>query len=430
MIDTQSIREAVDLLTLAEHDTALKRVANTGGGEYAGACPFCGGRDRFRVQPDARRWLCRACTNGAWQDAIEYVKRREHCDFRAACAILGGTLSTDNPAPRRAAPTPEPTPRANAVWQHRARAFVETSAAELWTDNGTKARAWLAARGLHDDTLRAWRIGYHAADRFEDLGAWGIETTRDENGRAKKVWLPRGIIIPCEMGEALPYVKVRRAVDDPKYYKLRGSHAGLFGAANFEADQLDRRAAVLCEGELDALLLWQHAKDLAAIGTLGSASDAPRGGEYARYLLPFAVWLLAYDLDAAGIRAAARWHEFSSRARIATPPRVREGDKDLTDFWRSGGDLRAWLAAMITSRELARHTGRPFSDVSAHRAADALPIAGEGELLGYFGYVAPFVSAGIWKKRGDLFWHKPGARFGGRFLSDVSAHETAEHIGT
>ena len=435
MIDTESIRATVDLLRLVENDTALKRVANSGGGEYAGACPFCGGRDRFRVQPDARRWLCRACTNGAWHDAIEYTKRREHCDFRRACEILGGTLSIDNlggfssrdekiafysNAARRAAPTPEPTPRANAVWQHRARAFVEMCAAELWSANGAKARAWLSARGLNDETLRAFGIGYHSADRWEEPGAWDLPEERDEKGRAKRVWLPRGIVLPCEVGGALHYVKVRRATDDPKYYKLRGSRVGLFGAANFRA----ARAAALCEGELDALLLWQHAQDLAAIGTFGSATDKPNGSEYADLLLPIPLWLVVYDADAAGIRGAAWWNEFSSRARCALPPRIRAEDKDLTDFWQSGGDLRAWLAF-----ELARHgiaEAQPERAPARERAdVSALPVLGEGDLAGFFGYASPFVSAGIWKKRAGLYWHKPGARF-----LDVSAHDTAEVIGT
>jgi len=48
LIDTA--REA-DLLTLAERYTTVKRVATTGGGEYAGPCPMCGGRDRFRKWP-------------------------------------------------------------------------------------------------------------------------------------------------------------------------------------------------------------------------------------------------------------------------------------------------------------------------------------------------------------------------------------------
>ncbi len=56
-----------DLLALTERYTTLSRVAASGGGEYAGPCPLCpggGGRDRFRVQPQRRRWLCRPSSPG------------------------------------------------------------------------------------------------------------------------------------------------------------------------------------------------------------------------------------------------------------------------------------------------------------------------------------------------------------------------------
>ena len=49
MIVTSSLRADVDLLSLAGRDTKLSKrpIAVTGGGEYAGPCPLCGGRDRF-----------------------------------------------------------------------------------------------------------------------------------------------------------------------------------------------------------------------------------------------------------------------------------------------------------------------------------------------------------------------------------------------
>ena len=48
MIDVDLLKANTDLLALAERDTQLRRVAGSEGGEWAGACPFCGGRDRFR----------------------------------------------------------------------------------------------------------------------------------------------------------------------------------------------------------------------------------------------------------------------------------------------------------------------------------------------------------------------------------------------
>src|SRR6266508_118235 len=94
-VDTAAIKERIDLLELIGRDTRLKRVASTRGGEYAGACPFCGGKDRLRVQPARRRWWCRGCLGGErWQDAIAYIQRRDGvCDFAEACRRLGASSS-------------------------------------------------------------------------------------------------------------------------------------------------------------------------------------------------------------------------------------------------------------------------------------------------------------------------------------------------
>jgi DNA primase len=101
-VDIAALKERVDLLELIGRDTRLKRVASTRGGEYAGACPFCGGRDRLRVQPARRRWWCRVCLAGdRWQDAIAYVQRRDGVgNFTEACRRLGASRYSEHRQPR------------------------------------------------------------------------------------------------------------------------------------------------------------------------------------------------------------------------------------------------------------------------------------------------------------------------------------------
>ena len=55
-IDTWAVKQRTDLLGLIGADTRLKKVASTADREYAGPGPFCGGRDRFQVQPAKGRW--------------------------------------------------------------------------------------------------------------------------------------------------------------------------------------------------------------------------------------------------------------------------------------------------------------------------------------------------------------------------------------
>src|SRR5215472_3361992 len=73
---------------------------------------------------------------------------------------------------------------------------------------------------------------------------------------------------------------------------------------------------IITEGEFDALLLGQELGELAAVVTLGSASDRPEGSTCLA-MVPAAVGYLALDADPAGDKAAVGW---PARARRVRPP--------------------------------------------------------------------------------------------------------------
>ena len=81
-----------NLFTFVNQDTAVKRVAASSGGEYAGPCPWCGGEDRFRVWPEhprseSGRYWCRQCNRSG--DGITYLREMHGMSFRDACRALG-----------------------------------------------------------------------------------------------------------------------------------------------------------------------------------------------------------------------------------------------------------------------------------------------------------------------------------------------------
>ena len=177
MIDVDDIKRRVNLLDLVGRDTKLKRVASTGGGELAGACPFCGGRDRFRVQPERGLWWCRQCSGEHWQDAIAYVMRRDGLDFSAACATLGSGVSpTSHFVPAKLASTERTPSAANGEqWQAKARALIGWAQRNLRAEVGQAALDYIRGRGLSDDTIRTAGLGYNPRDWFQQPDKWGIE---------------------------------------------------------------------------------------------------------------------------------------------------------------------------------------------------------------------------------------------------------------
>jgi DNA primase len=340
-IDVQALKNRVDLVDLAGQQVRLKKVATTRGGEFAGPCPFCGGRDRFRVQPETGLWFCRQCSPpGRWQDAIAFVQKRDGCSFAEACSILGASPSELGESvrpvrPRHNAPQLAADLVPPSAWRARAVEFVEACVAALWTDVGDRARLYLAGRGFSQETLRVWRIGFQPdEDCFASAPQWGLD--------GQRVWLPRGIVIPWFMGEDIWQIKVRTNGRDPKerYKAVRGGHPLLYGADTL----VPGGPAVMCEGELDTLLVWQAVYDRTATVSLGSASRWPT--RYGALLLAQAMpLLLGYDADVEGDKGAERLRQLAPRARRIRPP----VGKDIGEFVESGGRVKAWI-----TYELAR----------------------------------------------------------------------------
>jgi DNA primase len=315
-----AVAKRVDLLALIARDTDLRRVAATDNGEYAGACPFCGGTDRFRLLPSRAgggRWYCRKCTPRGG-DAIDYVMRRDRLGFREAVKRLtAGDFSflKGIGPPVRAVPTTlQPPPPS---WQVDMRQRVAECTATLWKPAGSVGLDWLHGRGLTDDTIRRARLGY-------------------SNGFLSVI--PSGVVIPCEAAGDLWAVKVRRLQGEPKYQVLKGSRLG----ALYLVDWLcSKPILIITEGEFDSLLMWQETHDLCDVVTLGSATAHVA----ARFLLAldgYAVCGFATDNDEQGERAAEYWQDLLGSRAIRMPP--PGGAKDVTDAWAAGSNLRTWVA--------------------------------------------------------------------------------------
>jgi len=327
----------VDILDLICREVHLRRKASTHGGEYAGPCPWCGGRDRFRVWPEQGRYWCRQCDKKG--DAIQYLRDREGLSFDEACERLNVAKLQQNYSKKqtvwRAPATPPPPPpheRLSApgpTWQAAAWAFVSECEAALWADVGAKALAWLRGRGLADKTIKAARLGYNERDRHQKRLTWGL----DADGHA--VWLPRAVVIPWMIGGELWRVDLRRPVGKPKYVQPSGCSLALYNADALTTD----RPAVLVEGALDALTIGQQAGDLVTPVAAGTTTGARRTRWIARLALCPLV-LVATDADEGGDGAAAYWLGVLDKAK-----RWRPFWDDANTMAQGGADLRAWLAA-------------------------------------------------------------------------------------
>jgi DNA primase len=323
----------MNLLDLISRQTTLKKIASTHGGEYAGACPWCGGADRFRMWPHADKpgYWCRQCDRKG--DAIQFLRDYDGLSYREACERLGHPLDERSRTPLKPQPkAPRLTAAPLASWQAKAQAVTEACEHTLWTPAGAKALGYLRARGFSDETLQAAHVGYHAADERCSADAWGLPKDH------QPIWLPQGMTLPWfQSGELWRLIIRHLGTAMPNHQK----YVAVSGGSNtlYRVDTLQpNRPAMLVEGVFDALAIVQEAGDLLAVIAAGSTT----GGRLERWIGKLGLAsrvLVSFDADEAGEEAAAWW----LNALGAKGKRWRPYWDDPNAMLQDGADVRTWI---------------------------------------------------------------------------------------
>ena len=331
---------------------AMKYVASTNCGEWAGPCPSCGGDDRFRVWPEhpsgakGGRYLCRGgdCILGNG-DGIDFLRRHRGVNFIDACKALGVNMDTKGRrlisayTPSKAHQTKPPTTLPPA-WQERAARFVADCAKRMVPES--RGLAYALSRHLTPETIAELDFGWNPSGRYEKRSEWGLVADENGQGKPKTVWLPGGLVIPSQSAEGVTGVKIRRRKwhqgdGKPKYIVVPGTRPGL-SLRNGSA-----RPVVVVESEIDAALIWQEAGDLVDALALGTASRIP-DTETMAYLNASSLVMVSLDYDEAGIKATKNWQQF----RNAKLWPVAMG-KDVGDMAGTAGLVREWVTFGLQS---------------------------------------------------------------------------------
>jgi DNA primase len=339
----------IGLLSVIGGDTKLKKVANTRGGEYAGKCPFCGGTDRFHVQPEQGLWTCRQCQNEHWQDDIAYVRLRNHCSFTEALDYLGkgsdyqpatGKRFIDEPeAAKSIAPLDETSKASNHPdWQAKALAFAEECNWNLYhTEKGVDVYLdyLIEQRGLNPAVIRANCLGYNPV-------------ARDERWGDVDVHLYQGIVLPwIDIKEHVWKIRFRLPVNTgQKYTQVKGSANGLYVVGAILPGDL----VCMVESEFDALILkaqaWQLGGGFVPVATGGTTQA--RRQRWVAQVATAEFTLLSFDTDDAGEKAVGWWQGMIGEQSWRHAPLA----KDPTEMWRDGFSILDWLMSAAQPEEL------------------------------------------------------------------------------
>ena len=343
------LRESASLsiLDLVRRHKVMTYAASTGGGEYEGKCPFCEGTNRFRVWPKSGRYWCRVCKRKG--DSIQFVRDMYHLSFQQALDYLGINGAQLAQKHHVAEPwLPDVLLPPSEIWQTRGQNFLALWQEQFWSSAGERARSWLQWRGISEDTMRWAQLGYNKVDLYEDRSLWGLDSTANKDGNRRRIWVPRGIVIPWQICGELWRLNVRRplteeaiARGEAKYIGPAGSSNGLYNVNRIIAG----RPVMLVEGELDACIVQQFAEDIIIPVATGSTGGSRRIPWLARLALASQV-LVAYDNDTPGELASDYWLDALPNAR-----RWRPYWSDVNGMAQDGVDIRRWIDAGIKHGE-------------------------------------------------------------------------------
>ncbi|MCK5541694.1 MAG: toprim domain-containing protein [Desulfobacterales bacterium] len=335
----------------------LKKVASTKGGEYAGHCPGCGGTDRFRVWPaekgGAGSYWCRGCSKGGdtvqflvdflgyeYKEAFRLCDREMPASYRPVGRRPVDQIKKEDYQPIEHLPPVE-------TWQIRATKFVDAAHQDLIKNE--KTLVWLEKnRGLDITAVKLFKLGWFGGENdkpamYRSRESWGLSTIKKNDGKKKKLFIPRGLVIPYYLKGVVARIRIRRPkIDlktdkDVKYYIVPGSS---MGSMIFSTKKDGGRGFVVVEAELDAMLIARQIGSMAGVVALGSVSNKPSKNIY-YYLKKALRILVALDYDKAGVQAFKWWQENFKNAREWPTP----AGKDPGEAYKAGENIKDWVEA-------------------------------------------------------------------------------------
>ncbi len=340
-----AIRDRTSLVDVVSSYVSLKPA----GRNHVGLCPFHDEKTpSFSVSDERGFFKCFGCGEGG--NVFTFLMRVERIEFPEAVERLAKRAGVTLPERRGDSGPVRQTKEALIDVNEKSAEFFR----QVWrSERGAPARDYLAKRGLDEDTIERFAIGFAPAGGT-DLVQWlgrqkvsrrmavqaGVLGERD--GRVYDRFRGR-IMFPIRDrgGHVIAFGGRAMGDDQPKYLNSPESPIftkgeGVYGVSEAREAIRDADRIVLVEGYMDALMLVQAAIPYT-VATLGTALTPQQlrllrrvGGEQATLFFLF-------DGDAAGRKAAQRAFGVCAEAGVWGRPAFLPDGMDPDDFVRARG---------------------------------------------------------------------------------------------
>jgi DNA primase len=366
------------------------------GVNYKARCPFHNEKTpSFYVSPERGSFYCFGCN--AKGDIFTFVEKFEGLDFMGALKVLAerAGVSLD----RVSAAKDNRKEKLYEILEVATRFFEE-----LLIQNNS-ARDYIKGRGLTEDTLKKFRVGYAAADwrvlrsflkskgySDADVEAVGLIKKTEKPGGDPYYDVFRGrIMFPISdtSGRVVAF-SGRIIVDDgksPKYLNspetiLYSKSKTLYGLDKAKGDIRKRDYSILVEGQMDLVMSHQagYTNTVAASGTAFTDDD---GMDSAFGLLTRLSdnMVVAFDSDAAGQKAVKRIVPAISLGMNVKIVDIK-GGKDPADIIKA--NPKEWTKFLESKKDFIEYLADTMVDAKATPAVISKQVKQE---------VFPFVRA-------------------------------------
>ena len=333
----EEVRSRNDIVDLISSYVNLKKKGNT----YSACCPFHHEKTpSFHVSREKQMYHCFGC--GVGGNVYTFLMEHENFSFPEAVEAL---------AERAGIKLPEQSMSPEAKKQADARNMIKDMnklAAGyfhylLKSERGKKAMDYLKNRGLTDETIVKFGLGYSDMYRDDlykymkskgysdaDLKESGLVRFDDKYGGSDKFWNRAMFPIIDVNNRVIGFGGRVMGDGEPKYLNTQETPVfdksrNLYGL-NL-AKKSKRSGIIFCEGYMDVISMHQAGFD-NAVASLGTALTVGQVNLIKRYTDHV---YLAYDSDGAGTKAALRaldiMREFEMPARVISLKPYKDPDE-------------------------------------------------------------------------------------------------------
>ncbi|MDD7740985.1 MAG: DNA primase [Lachnospiraceae bacterium] len=286
------------------------------GSSYFGLCPFHNEKSpSFSVSPGKQMYYCFGC--GAGGNVFTFLMEYENFTFVEALKFLAERAGIELPQMEYSKEAKEQADLKNTLLEINKKA-AKFYYYQLRTERGKAGYEYLKNRGLSDETIQKFGLGY--SDKYgnllyrylkeqgysdEILRQSGMFNADEVHGMQDKFW--NRVIFPIMDANSRVIGFGGRVMGDgkPKYLnspetKIFDKSRNLYGLHVARSSR--RKNLIICEGYMDVISMHQ-AGFQNAVASLGTALTSLQASLMKRYTDEV---LVIYDSDEAGVKAALR----------------------------------------------------------------------------------------------------------------------------